>query len=340
MILIDSTYIFSGGGKVLLRTFLLQLENASKNYTVLVDDRLYSTGFFLEFPNLSICLIRTSEISRFIFYFNNYKRFSSIFCFASIPPPLYLNKSKVIIYFHNLYFVSNNANVFSFKLYLKKIYIKLISFSSYFWFVQTTVVSKLISDTYNIRKSQIKVMPFFADLTYDFLNKLDDTKIKYVYLADASLHKNHEFLFKNWERFVSIIDSKYKVELHLTLDKSNDFLNKFINNEEYLLKYNIVNHGSISSLESRKLLLECHYLVFVSNFESFGLPLIEASQLGCKIIAPDIDYVNDIIIPSLYFRHNDDFNFVDTLISSLNFHNINPSKLLSKNKIDDILNFL
>ena len=42
-----------------------------------------------------------------------------------------------------------------------------------------------------------------------------------------------------------------------------------------------------------------HKPIFLA--ESFGLPLIEGCEAGCKIIASDLPYVHEIIRPSLTF---------------------------------------
>jgi glycosyltransferase involved in cell wall biosynthesis len=42
-------------------------------------------------------------------------------------------------------------------------------------------------------------------------------------------------------------------------------------------------------------------LIYPSKFESFGLPLIEAEQSGLPILAPELDYVRDVVIPEQTF---------------------------------------
>ena len=42
-------------------------------------------------------------------------------------------------------------------------------------------------------------------------------------------------------------------------------------------------------------------LIFPSKFESFGLPIIEAIQAGLPILAPEVDYVRDLIDPAQTF---------------------------------------
>ena len=88
------------------------------------------------------------------------------------------------------------------------------------------------------------------------------------------------------------------------------------------------------------LLKNSDFLVYASNFESFGLPLIEGYNLGCKIIAPDLEYVNQIIEPSLKFKPNDSVDFLNTLLYSLKSKKINLPVLKIENKINTIINSL
>ena len=42
-------------------------------------------------------------------------------------------------------------------------------------------------------------------------------------------------------------------------------------------------------------------MIFPSTSESFGLPLVEATQLGLPILAPELDYVRDVCSPAHTF---------------------------------------
>lgn len=42
-------------------------------------------------------------------------------------------------------------------------------------------------------------------------------------------------------------------------------------------------------------------LIYPSTFESFGLPLIEARHAGLTVLAPELDYVRDILDPEQTF---------------------------------------
>ena len=45
-------------------------------------------------------------------------------------------------------------------------------------------------------------------------------------------------------------------------------------------------------------------LIFPSNYESFGIPLIEAKYLNLPILAGELDYIRDLIDPIQTFDPN------------------------------------
>lgn len=78
----------------------------------------------------------------------------------------------------------------------------------------------------------------------------------------------------------------------------------------------------------------CKYFISPSIQESFGLPLIEACQNDCKVIASNLEYVHEIIEPSLSY---DPFNVNSIVLSiemALNTKSMRKSKILIKNKLN------
>ena len=49
-----------------------------------------------------------------------------------------------------------------------------------------------------------------------------------------------------------------------------------------------------------QLIIIC-FLIYPSLNESLGMPLVEAVLSKCKVIASDLNYVDQVIIPSLKF---------------------------------------
>jgi glycosyltransferase involved in cell wall biosynthesis len=81
-------------------------------------------------------------------------------------------------------------------------------------------------------------------------------------------------------------------------------------------------------------------LIYPSVIESFGLPLIESIEFNCKIIASNLDYVKEIVKPSVVF---DPFS-VSSISNSIDYvienNNIEDSEMLIKNKIDKFIELI
>ena len=58
-----------------------------------------------------------------------------------------------------------------------------------------------------------------------------------------------------------------------------------------------MNLGKVPSADIPALYKSSSALIFPSKVESFGLPLIEATQMGLPVLASELDYVRDVIEP-------------------------------------------
>ena len=121
----------------------------------------------------------------------------------------------------------------------------------------------------------------------------------FIYIASGDLHKNHKNLIEAWK----ILALKgIKCSLTLTIDEIiYPVITKHINEaiEQYGL--NIKNVGNLDAIELSLLYQTSQVLIYPSFVESLGLPLLEASDYGLEILAPEMDYIRDIIIPAQTF---------------------------------------
>ena len=105
--LIDTVYINSYGGKILLDNLLIYIiENDNpKNYIYLFDSRL-NLDIILKIPKSNIYILTASEIQRKKYYKKLFQIYNitKIFCFANVPPPVNCKGKYVNIYFHNTYY--------------------------------------------------------------------------------------------------------------------------------------------------------------------------------------------------------------------------------------------
>ena len=100
--------------------------------------------------------------------------------------------------------------------------------------------------------------------------------------------------------------------------------------------YNIHNIGFINEEIILDKIIDYDIVIFPSLKESFGLGLIEASQLKIPIFASKQQFVKDIINPSALFDPYNSESIYNTMMSSEK-HIKSLPKLLVKNKIDELI---
>lgn len=335
MTLIDSIYIHNSGGRVLLEILLKKILHTDlKSFFFLFDSRI-DKSLISKVPSENFKVLRAGEYNRTVFYKKNQNVFSHFFCFANVPPPIKINKS-VTIYFHNdLILNSKNSGIGlvpRLKFYFKKKYIHLISQNNYNWAVQTSLMMEKVKNEFKISSKRISVLPFFYDLTFSS----EKTMIKntFLYVANYSRHKNHKILIRAFQE--AALKTDKKIILKLTLETENfNFLMKETNYS--ISNFELVNLGVLNKGSLIKSYQEANFFIYPSLKESFGLPLIEASSFSGYILASDLDYVHEVISPSLTFNPRTKSEITALILNVLNLKNLKQSKLKLTNKIDVLI---
>jgi glycosyltransferase involved in cell wall biosynthesis len=327
-ILIDSVYINSGGGKEILNhiiKYILDKHDINK-YFFLLDERLE-----LKNKQIDFLQIHANEKNRKNFYLSNKNNFNSIVCMSNVPPPINIENVPVSVYFHNDLFlnpIKSNVGVLAIlKNLLKKQYIKYKNKKKYSWIVQTKLMKTKLEKFLNIKNEKIKTLPIIEFQEYKTPIK---KKNKFVFVSNFSNHKNH---FKLFQAFKDACKEKsYNIELNLTIDK-NIYIKSFYCTGKKPRNLKIINHGIISTSQVREIYSSSEFLIFPSLNESLGMPLIEAIFYGCKVLAPNLNYVGQVITPSLTF----DPYSVSSISESIQYaveNNIKNSEIIIENKID------
>ena len=337
-ILVDTIYIHSLGGKVLLDFFLKSISSNNLNeYFFLFDSRL-EKKLFIEINEKNYKILNASESERKTFYKKNNSLFRAIFCFANVPPPIRLN-IRTFIYFHNdllIDFKQTNFSLLKKSVFLlKRLYIKFNDRDNYNWIVQTGLIKNKLRKKIVNNKNRIRVLPFYFD---DFKNlKKEKLSNSFLYVSGFLPHKNHDRLIK---AFV-LAAKKFKNNIHLNLTlKNDDFINLMKPFSKIPSNLFIENLG-VLNLEGINLAYENNQnLIFPSLKESFGLPLIEATLKNLNVITSNLDYVNYVIKPSLSFNPLDIDDISNSINNILTLDTYEKPKLISKNKIDELINLL
>lgn len=336
MILIDSLYVNSGGGKILLDQLVKEFSLSKLNVQFLFDRRVLNNYNSVEFVNEPIYL-NASFFSRLNFYKNNINVYSVVLTFGNVPPPINLNV-PVFTYLHNVLYLEKNTYLnfkdFAF-LKAKLFYIKWLRGNTNYWIVQTNNVRIKLSSRLGIALNQIFTLPFYNEFVPNIhlgKNIRENSRIKYLYVSNGENYKNHRMVFHAFEIFCL---KNNNVELIVTL---SDCYPALINEIFELKKrgVSISNIGIVDKSQLDKIYNNIDFVIFPSLFESFGLGLIEAAQFKLPILAPDYDYVKEVIVPSLTFLPTDVLSIVNALERSL-VNDIQPSELVVKNKIKELV---
>ena len=127
-----------------------------------------------------------------------------------------------------------------------------------------------------------------------------ETKYDFIYPASFMKHKNHKILF---DILIELSKENIFPKVLLTLDQKSL---KKINFNKVRDKYNLSLFNRYEPDQKRflKIYKECKYLLYLSNNETIGLPLLEAYSYGLKTIAPDLTYSSQFIQPDYFFNIN------------------------------------
>jgi len=336
MILFDSIYIHQGGGRTILNILISNiLENNLDDYYFIIDKR-YNDDVLKKIPKEQFSILSSSELSRRNFYLKNHKKFNTFFCLANVPPPIYINKKKVFIYFQNELLL--NSNPFHLKgliLWIKRQYISSLKLSNYKWVVQTNLMKDKLARNLKISKNLIKIFPIFPKLKK--ANHLNRSTQKFIYVASGENHKNHQRLINAMDIASNRLDRPLHLYLTLADNKFQSFVKRNFRNKSKLV---IKNLGVLKQDMLYEKYSELGYLIYPSLYESFGLPLIEASQLDCVVLASDLPYVKEVI-SNFYSFDPIDINDISLAIEKV-IYSENPNKSVLKIKSEEtaLINYL
>ncbi|MDA1181620.1 MAG: glycosyltransferase, partial [Proteobacteria bacterium] len=274
-----------------------------------------------------------SHLNRKNFYLKNINRFSSILCLANIPPPVHTSVNTTI-FFHNSLFLNPLSHPISFKNriinFFKLNYIKYYNHSDYNWIVQTPYIYKLLRENLKINSEQVLIYPIFKEKS-----KSSNTKKiinNFVYVSSVVSHKNHKRLVNAFIKAANKADKE--ITLNLTLNKED--LTENIYPENLKVKF----HGTLSRDGVNELYDSCDFAIYPSLVESFGLPLIEAANYGCKVIASDLPYVHEIIVPSITFNPYSEESISHSILKALESDNLPETNILVKNKLNTFIDLI
>jgi len=336
MTLIDAVYINSPGGITLLKLLIEGLINRNVDFKLLVDKRRIN---YVKNEKIKAEIISSNEWFRIKFYLKNKNEFKNVFCLSNVPPPIQLN-CNVHVYFHNLLLIDSKSSSIAIKsdflFFLKRNYIKLLNKPQYNWHVQNYLVQKKLNDLLLCDAKKINVTPFFKNINKNNYSGIPKSSNSFIYVAHLSPHKNHIRLLKGF--ILAASRSRLTFQLGLTLSKRE--LNKILFKLKVPSNLILEPLGHLSSELILNKYKEYKFFIYPSLKESYGLPLIEASLLELIVIAADLEYVHEVIFPSLTFNPLNVDDISKTIIKAVSLKDIKRSILKTTNKLDSLINLI
>lgn len=299
-ILLYAPNVHTGGGLVLLQSLLKEWPKS-----------LGLVGWFDARAKAQLCLPNGAQItwvcpsigSRLLAEISLVRAAFSddqILCFHGLPP-LLRNKGRVHIFQQNRNYLGLvPLKTFSWRtrqrLRFEQTVAYLFRYRCACYWVQTPSMAREIQNWYGNEPVNVRVLPF-AQRTKQ-VHRLDPAKWDFIYVADGEAHKNHKCLVEAW---VFLAQQGIRPTLALTLSGRDTTLMSWVQQQTDAHGLLICNLGYLTHENLLQLYGQTGALVFPSISESFGLPLIEASNLGLPIVASELDFVRDVCEPTHTF---------------------------------------
>ena len=302
---INASNVHQGGGSTLLRELIegLPLNTA---VSLILDSRM---NISVDRDDVDIIRVKPTIFSRLMseIWISKKTQAHDLTLYFGNLPPLFSLKGKVKVYLQNRYLIDKfPLRNLSFKVQsriaVERLLFRLGKRYVDEYIVQTPTMKasliKVIGDDI-----PIKVLPFAGSSSSISRQEiyLADRAIqkRFCYIASGEPHKNHIILIEAWRLLAA---EGIFPTLQLTVDEGifTD-LAALIDKSIKIHRLDIQNLGSISHKRALEVYRSVDALIYPSLFESFGLPLVEASQAGIPILASELDYVRDVCIPNESF---------------------------------------
>lgn len=238
---------------------------------------------------------------------NNVQQQDLVICFGNLPP-LFKLSGRVVVFVQNRYLIDDiKLCGFSLKVKLRlaieRLWLSTRMTNANEFVVQTPTMKRLL-DIKTRKKVNVQILPFVS-VPNGYEQGITSTgatkkiNFDFIYVASGEPHKNHQRLLQAW---CELADEGIFPTLCLTLNRERfaSLCNEIV---ELCHRHGIrvTNVGELPHEEMLALYEKAGALIFPSTFESFGLPLIEARQAGLSVLAPELDYVRDVLDPEQTF---------------------------------------
>lgn len=305
---IHATNVHQGGGRSLLNALLKVLPEKGK-LVLSLDDRMPILGGMTD--NVQIKRVKPSIMQRLIaemWLAQSVAPEDIVLCFGNLPP-LFKLRGHTVVFVQNRYLIDDvKLKGFPLRVLLRLVMERLWlsrKMTNVDEFVVQTPTMKRLLEKKTEGKIPVRVLPFMQELK-ECEHSMSQPKVQkdnnydFVYVASGEPHKNHRRLIEAW---CLLAEEGLFPSLCLTLNEARfATLCREIElmRQRYGLK--VTNAGELPHKDALALYKKACALIYPSAFESFGLPLIEARHAGLPVLAAELDYVRDVIVPEQSFN--------------------------------------
>lgn len=303
-VLLHAPSIHTGGGLELLKGLL---SACSSSFDGLQLDRRIQGSFVLP-KGVDVHWVNKTIAARLYAEWQLFRQCSiedTVLCFHGLPPLFPLRGHVTVFVQNRILFESGSLAAYPLltriRLFVERIWVRRMRRHGKRYLVQTSSMAvaarKCLGPDIDIFEQAFVPMD---KMDLSEVNSITAAKKSdFLYVSSGEPHKNHANLLEAWRL---LAESGFKPSLTLTVC-TDAYPVLAIEIARYVQQFglNIVNDGHVPKDHIHRLYLASSALIFASSMESFGLPLIEASQLGLPVIAPELDYVRDVIEPAETF---------------------------------------
>jgi glycosyltransferase involved in cell wall biosynthesis len=222
-----------------------------------------------------------------------------VVCFGNLPP-LFRLKATTVLFIQNRFVLESAPAGFSrwmkLRLLLEKLWLHSRLRNVDRVIVQTPTMRRLVARYLGVSAD---IMPFHVPLVRQAGEEPCGSAYDFLYVSSGEAHKNHSTLLEAWSLLAA---EGIRPRLALTLCEQRDAaLCRRIAAAREEHGVQIINLGIVSLEHLQGIYASSRASFFPSVAESFGLPLIEAAAAKLPILAPEVDYVRDVVDPAQTF---------------------------------------
>lgn len=304
---VHATNVHQGGGRSLLWSIIRTL-SGSAGTVYLLDSRM----------TLPEGMPESAAIKRVIpsiwqrmkaekWLASNATAEDTVLCFGSLPP-LFKLSARTVVFVQNRYLIDavglgDFPPPVRLRLFMERLWLSARMAHVDEFVVQTPTMKRLL-ETRTGGRIPVRVRPFIAEPEGYARSAAhpvfrNDREHDFVYIASGEPHKNHRCLLEAW---CLLAEEGLFPSLCVTLDATR--FASLCNDIETLKKrcgIRVTNAGELAHRDALALYRKAGAAIYPSTFESFGLPLLEARQAGLPVLAPEMDYVRDVVDPEETF---------------------------------------